>query len=80
MKIKTNASSEKEESILPEIFYNLVTKKTGEIEKIHNSATKCPNLVYAFKGPTKNIDLDDFIVAENLFGDLKSKKIKFEDT
>ena len=53
-------------------------ERTGEIEKLHNSV-QFPKLIYHFKGPTKDIDFNDFIDAETLFDDIKSKKIRFED-
>ena len=37
-----------------EIFYNLVVKTTGEIEKLYNSV-HFQNLIYHFKSPTKDI-------------------------
>ena len=53
-------------------------EKTGEIEKLHNSVN-FQNLIYHFKGPTKDIDFNDFIDAETLFDDIRSTKIRFED-
>ena len=49
-------------------------KRTGELEKLHNSVN-FQNFIYHFKGPTK--DFNDFIDAETLFDDIKSKKIRF---
>ena len=36
-------------------------------------------MIYHFKGPTKDIDFNDFIDAETFFDNAKSRKIKFED-
>ena len=33
-------------------------------------------MVYDFKGPSKDIDFDEFIDAETLFGEIKSTKNK----
>ena len=72
--------AEKEEESIPldkkkEIFCNLVAERTGEIESLHNSVN-FQNLIYHFKGPTKEIDFNDLIDAETLFDDIKSKKNK----
>ena len=73
---------EKEKSISldkqKEIFYNLVAERTGAIKKLHNSV-KFQNLVYHFKVHTKNKDFSNSTDAETLFGDIKSKRISFED-
>ena len=79
--VKSNAFSEKKSIPLEnqrEIFYNVIAERTGEFEKSHNSVT-FQNLVYHFKGPTRNIDFNDFIYPETLSNDIKSKKIRFED-
>ena len=60
------------------ILYNLVAEKIRELEKLHNNVN-FQNLIYHFKGLTKDIDFNDFIDAETLFDDIKSKKIRFED-
>ena len=50
-------------------------ERTGEIEKLHNSVN-FQNLIYHFKGRTKDIDeFNEFIDAEKLFHDIKSKEI-----
>ena len=59
-------------------FYNLVVERTEKIEKLHNSVN-FQNLIYHFMGPTKDIYFNDFIDAETLFDDIKSKKIRFGD-
>ena len=57
-----------------EIFYNLVAERiAGGTEKLHNSFN-FQNLIYHFKGPTKDKNFNDFIHAETLFDDIKSKK------
>ena len=61
-----------------EIFCNVIVERTGQFEKSHNSVT-FQNLVYHFKGPTRNTDFNDFIYPEILSNDVKSKKIRFED-
>ena len=53
-------------------------QKTGEIEILHNSVN-FQNLVYHFKDPTKDIDFNDFVDAETLFDDIKSKNTRFKD-
>ena len=72
----------KKKSIPPdkqkEIFYNIVAERTGKIEKCHNSV-KFQNLIYPFKGLTKNIDFNNFMDDETFFDDINSKKIGFED-
>ena len=53
-------------------------ERTGEIEKLHNSVN-FQNLIYHFKGRTKDIDeFNEFIDAEKLFHDIKSKKIRYK--
>ena len=76
--VRSNAFAEKEKQIMlldkqKEIFYNFAAERTGEIEKLHNSVT-FQNLVYHYKGPIKDIDFNDFIEAETLFDNIKSKK------
>ena len=61
-----------------EKIYNLVAERTGKIEKIHNNVN-FQNLVYQFKGPSKNVDFVDITDAASLFNDKRSKKIRFED-
>ena len=61
-----------------EMFYKLVAEKTGEIEKLYDSVN-FQNLVHQFKGPTKNINCNDFIDADTLFNYIKCKKIRLED-
>ena len=56
----------------------LVAERNAEIEKLHNSAN-FQNLIYHFKDPTKDIAFNDFIDAETLFDDIKSKIIRTED-
>ena len=58
-----------------EIIYRLVVEGTGKIEKLHNSVNFI-NLIYNFKGPTKDIYFNDLIDAEIYFGDIKSEKNK----
>ena len=65
--------------------YHLIIKKEysiillqKELEKLYNSFN-FQNLIYHFKGPTKDIDFNNFIDAEILFDDLKSLEIRFED-
>ena len=75
--------AEKEQKSIPldkqkEIFYYLVAERTGEIQKLHSSVNS-QNLIYHFKGPTKDIDFNDFIDVETFFDNAKSRKIKFED-
>ena len=53
-------------------------ERTAEIKKLHNNFD-FQNLMYHFKGPTKDIDFNDLIDAETLFDDIKPKKIRFED-
>ena len=53
-------------------------ERTEKIEKLHNSVN-FQNLIYHFMGPTKDIYFNDFIDAETLFDDIKSKKIRFGD-
>ena len=80
--VKSNEFPEKEKSTLldskKKYSIILLRKKTGEIEKLHNSVN-FQNLIYHFKGPTKDIDFNDFTDAETLFDDIKSKKIRLED-
>ena len=81
--VKSNTFAEKEEKSIPldkqtVIFYNLNMERTEEIVKLHNTIN-FQNLIYHFKGPTKKIDLNDFIDAEILFDDIMPKKIRFED-
>ena len=52
--------------------------RTGESEKLFNSVN-FKDLIYHFKGPTKDIDFNNFIDAETVFDDTKLKKIRFED-
>ena len=61
-----------------EIFYKLVPENREEIEKLHN-CVNFENLVYHFKGSTKDIDINDFIDAEALFADIMFKRVRFED-
>ena len=60
--------AEKEEKSIPlhkqkETFYRLVAEGTGKIEKLHISVYFI-NLIYHFKGPTKDIHFNDLIDAE----------------
>ena len=74
--LKANAFPEKEKSILFDkkgLFYNFVAERTEEIEKLHNSVN-CQDLIYHLKSPTKDIAFNNFIDAETLFDDIKSKK------
>ena len=76
--VKYNAFSEKEKQSTPldkqkEILYKLVVERTGEIEKLHISAN-FQNLVYHLKVPPADRDVNDFIDADTLFSDIKSKK------
>ena len=48
------------------------------MEKLHHSFN-VQNLIYHFKGPTKELNFNNFIDTETLFDDTKSKKIRFED-
>ena len=48
------------------------------LKKLHNNFD-FQNLMYHFKGPTKDINFNDLIDAETLFDDIKPKKIRFED-
>ena len=48
------------------------------MKKLHNNFD-FQNLMYHFKGPTKDIDFNDLIDAETLCDDIKPKKIRFED-
>ena len=54
-------------------MYKLVVERTGEIEKLHISAN-FQNLVYHLKVPPADRDVNDFIDADTLFSDIKSKK------
>ena len=47
-------------------FYKLVAQKTEELEKLQNSVN-FENLMYYFKGSTKDIDFNDSIDVENIF-------------
>ena len=76
--VKYNAFSEREKQSTPldkqkEILYKLVAERTGEIEKLHSSAN-FQNLVYHLKVPPADRDVNDFIDADTIFGDIKSKK------
>ena len=71
---KKNISLDKEN----EVFCNIFAERTEEIEKFDNSVN-FQILIYNFKGPTKNIDFNDFIDARTHFDDIKSKKIRFDD-
>ena len=42
------------------------------MEKLHNKVN-FENLIYHFKGPIKDADFNDFMDAETLFNDIKSK-------
>ena len=53
-------------------------ERTGEIEKNDNSVN-FQNLIYHFKGLNEDTDFNDFIGAETLFDDIKSKTERFED-
>ena len=53
-------------------------ERTGGIEKNDNSVN-FQNLIYHFKGLTEDTDFNDFIGAETLFDDIKSKTKRFED-
>ena len=61
--IKSITFAEKEQKNIPldnlkEIFYELVVKKTGKNEEIHNSVNFL-NLIYPFNSLTKDIDFND---------------------
>ena len=60
------------------MFYNLFAESIGKIEKLHNSAN-FQNLIYHFKGPTKDIDFNNLIDAATLFDNIMSKEIRIED-
>ena len=78
--VKYNAFSEKEKQSTPldkqkEILYKLVAERTGEIEKLHITiSANFQNLVYHLKVPPADRDVNDFIDADTLFSDIKSKK------
>ena len=64
-------------------IYHLISKKKYSIIilrknwknwKLHSGNYQ--NLIYHFKGPTKDIDFNDFIDVETLFDDIKSKNNK----
>ena len=59
--VKSNALPEREKSIpydkQKKIFHSLVAEKTGQIEKLHKRVD-FKNLIYHFKGSTKDIDLN----------------------
>ena len=61
LKKKSIPFDKKEASILldkqKEIFYKLVAERTKEIEKLQNS-TNFENLIYYFKGSTRDIHLN----------------------
>ena len=52
-----------------EILCNLAAEKTGEIENLHGSIN-FQKLIYHFKGPTKDINFNNFIDAAALFEDI----------
>ena len=54
------------------IFHKFGGERTKEMEKLHNKVN-FENLIYHFKGPIKDADFNDFMDAETLFNDIKSK-------
>ena len=48
------------------------------MEKLHNS-TDYKNLAYYQKGPTVNVDFNNFIEAVNSFDEIKSSRMKLAD-
>ena len=68
--LKSNAFPEKEKSMWlykqKEMFYNIAAERTEEIEKLHNSVI-FQNWICYFKGPTKNIDFNNFLLILKLF-------------
>ena len=48
------------------IFQNLVSEKIGKIEKLHSNID-LKNLIYYYKGVTKDVNFHDFIDGETLF-------------
>ena len=72
--VKSNVLTEKEEQSIPldkqkELSYELVAERTGEIRKLH-SIVNFGNLVYHFKGLTKDIDFNNFFDTQTLFHDI----------
>ena len=71
-----------EESIplsLKETFYKLVAKRMGKSGKL-NKKIYFKNLIYHFKGSTKNIFFSNFIDDLTLFNDIvRKERTKFDD-
>ena len=71
-----------EESIplsLKETFYKLVAKRMGKNGKL-NKKIYFKNLIYHFKGSTKNIFFSNFIDDLTLFNDIvRKERTKFDD-
>ena len=56
----------------------LVAERMETIEKLHNN-TDFNNLTYHYKGPTANVDFNNFIDVATLFDEIKSKRRKLVD-
>ena len=49
-------------------------ERSQEIEKLYDSVN-FENLIYHFKGSTKDLDFSDFIDSETLFDDISCKRL-----
>ena len=69
--IKFNEEDSLLSSKQEEIFQKLVSERIRKIEKLHSSID-LKNLIYFYKGLTKDVHFHDFIHGETLFDEIRS--------
>ena len=61
------------------MFYNLVVQRMNVTEKLHDHID-FENLIYHYKGPNANVNFNGFNDVTTLFDQIKSSRIKFDNT